>query len=175
MAGLVSLGHTWLYPYVRKGSAVSEEAETIRVAASKLARSAESSQALFGDKQVVLSELQTIAEDCSDDDWDNSGAMAIDAAALQKAEDAIRSLPDGFPLPEVAPEPDGSLSMDWIRTPYRLYSLSVGPINRLAYAWLDGTDKGHGVVGFDGVRLPERILSDIERIIRDTDAAVRIA
>lgn len=174
VGGLVSFRPVGLYSYVRKGTAVSEEAETIEIAASELTISAERSQALFGAKQAVLSELRTITADCSAANWDNSGAVAIDSAAFQKAADAIRTLPDGFPLPEVAPEPDGALSMDWIRTPYRLYSLSVGPMNRLAYAWLDGTDKGHGVVGFDGINLPERVLSDIQRIMGDTDATVRI-
>ena len=96
----------------------------------------------------------------------------VETGALQKAEDLIRTLPEGFPLPEVAPEPDGSLSMDWIRSPYRLYSLSIGQVNRLAYAWLDGTDKGHGVVGFDGISLPSRVLSDIERTMNNGYASL---
>ena len=172
---LASLGQTALYSYARKGTAVSDEAETVQFAAFELTKSAERSQALFGAKQAILAELRTIAEDCSLENWDNGDAIALDLSALQKAESIIRALPDGFVLPELAPEPDGSISMDWIRTLNRLYSLSVGPTNRLVYAWLDGTDKGHGVVGFDGINLPPRVLSDIERITLDADAAVRIA
>jgi hypothetical protein len=175
VAGLVSVGHTALYPYLRMGTAVSDEARTIQMAASELTIATERSQALFGARQNLLSELRAIAEDCSTDDWDGSGGVAVNTEALQKAEDLIRTLPEGIPLPEVAPEPDGSLSMDWIRDPYRLYSLSIGPLNRLAYAWLDGTDKGHGVVGFDGISVPSRVISDIQRIMVDDDAAVRSA
>jgi len=164
-----------LYPYVRMGSAVSDEARTIQLAASELTMATERSQALFGARQNLLTELRVIAEDCCAEDWDGCSGVAISAEALQKAEDLIRTLPEGIPLPEVAPEPDGSLSMDWIRSPYRLYSLSVGPVNRLAYAWLDGTDKGHGVVGFDGMSLPSRVITDIQRIMVDDDAAVRSA
>ena len=175
VAGLVSVGHSVLYPYVRRGSAVSEEARTVQRAASELTTSAESSQALFGEKQDILRELRTIAEDCALDDWDGCGAVAVDAGALQKTEDLVRALPEGFPLPEVAPEPDGSVSVDWIRSPYQLYTLSIGRANRLAFAWLDGTDKGHGVVGFDGISLPARVLSDIERITNNGHASFRSA
>lgn len=172
VAGLVSAGHTVIYPYARTGTAVSDEAHTIQKAASEAALATERSQALFGARQNLLGELWVIAEDCSQDGWDADGAVAVSAGALKRAEDLVRTLPEGIPLPEVAPEPDGSLSMDWIRSPYRLYSLSIGPANRLAYAWLDGTDKGHGVVGFDGITLPSRVMSDIQRIMVDDDAAL---
>lgn len=171
----VSMHAVAFFPFTKKGSAISEEAGTVQFASAELTRSAERSQALFGAKQDALRELRTIAESCAHENWDNDGALPLDRAALRKAEDIIRALPDNFPLPELAPEPDGSVSMDWIRTSRRLYSISVGPANRLAFAWLDGTDKGHGVLGFDGINLPVLALSDIERIALDADVAVRTA
>ena len=143
--------------------------------AASLVQSAERSQALFGAKDRLIAELRAVAADCAEADWDNMGALPIDLLALLNAEKLIRFLPDRFPLPEVAPEPDGSLSLDWIRSPHRLFSLSAGPRNRLAFAWLDGSDKGHGVVGFDGVSLPDRLLDDVRRIVGVGDATVRVA
>jgi hypothetical protein len=87
----------------------------------------------------------------------------------------IRSLPDGIPLPEFAPEPDGSISLDWITSRTRLYSLSISHSNRLAYAWLDGADKGHGVARFDGQNVPPRVLDDIRHIIGHSNAGLRAA
>jgi hypothetical protein len=145
----------------RAGTAVSAEAEFLRKTAFDLGRSAEQSQALFGEKQALLSELACLAEDCGKDDWDGNDGQALDPDALQNAEDFVRALPDGVRLPECAPEPDGSVSLDWISSRRRLFSLSVGKSNRLAYAWLDGSDEGHGVASFDGARVPERVLAGI--------------
>jgi hypothetical protein len=43
--------------------------------------------------------------------------------------------------------------------------VSVGPSGRLAFAWLDGVEKGHGVVRFDGQDVPRRILEGIKAIV----------
>src|SRR6266550_5433638 len=96
--------------------------------------------------------------------WDGADAAAIDPLAVLMARRFLRLLPEGVPLPEFAPEPDGSISLDWIRSRNRLFSLSIGRSNRLAYAWLDGADKGHGVVHFDDCNVPELILNHIVAI-----------
>jgi hypothetical protein len=77
----------------------------------------------------------------------------------------VRALPDGIPLPEFAPEPDGSISLDWILSRNRLFSVSIGHSSRLAFAWLDGADNGHGVARFDGQNVPPRVLEGIKCII----------
>jgi len=48
----------------------------------------------------------------------------------------------------------------------------MGPNDRLAYAWLDGTDKGHAVARFDGERVPDRILEGIKVFLQSANAAV---
>jgi hypothetical protein len=126
---------------------------------------AERSLALFGEKVAALSQLAALAEECADPRWDGAEAAPLDPAAHAIAGRFIRSLPDGIPLPEFAPEPDGSISLDWTASRTRLFSLSIGYDNRLAYAWLDGADKGHGVAHFDGWLIPPRILDDIRRIV----------
>jgi hypothetical protein len=136
---------------------------------------AESSQALFGAKATVLSGLRKMADECANDDWDGEGGLGIDAVTLWNADALIRALPDGFPLPEFAPEPDGSISLDWIKSRYSMFSLSVGNDKRLAYAWLDGSDKGHGVAFFDGISIPSRVLLDIQPIINYGKSPFRVA
>src|SRR5258708_26538998 len=145
------LGYAGLYAYSRNESAFSKEAQSAVSAASEVISVAENSQALFGAKAAALSDLRKMADECAKDDWHGEGAIGIDAFTLWNAEALIRALPDGFPLPEFAPEPDGSISLDWIKSRHRLFSLSVSSGNRLSYAWLDGSDKGHGVALFDGI------------------------
>lgn len=75
------------------------------------------------------------------------------------------ALPDRCPLPEITLEPDGAISLDWIQSRDRLFSVSVGQSSRLAFAWVDGVDSGHGVECFDGRNIPLRILQGIEAIV----------
>ena len=96
----------------------------------------------------------------------------LDRLAALSAANFIRALPDGIALPEFAPEPDGSISLDWIQSRNRLFTLSVGSTNRLAYAWVDGTDKGHAVARFDGEHVPPRILEGIRGITNRGNAAL---
>src|SRR5882724_7111596 len=139
------LGYAALSPYAQPGSAVSPEAETVIQAASSIVRAAERSVALFGDKAAALSSLRELASECSVDDWDNAGAQAINVDALTCAERLLRALPSSVPIPDCSPEPDGSISLDWSESSHRLFSISVSGSNRLAFAWLDGSDRGHGV------------------------------
>ena len=87
----------------------------------------------------------------------------------------VRALPGEVQLPEFAPEPDGSVSLDWIQSRNRMFTLSVGSGPRLAYAWLDGADKGHGVAAFDGSNVPTRVLEGICSIMNHGNTLLRAA
>lgn len=161
--------------YSLPGSAISDEATSVARAASALLRDAENSQALFGTKTSSISQLRIMARECAEPNWDGYGASAVDPDALHNAESFLRALPAGVSLPEFSTEPDGSISLDWIRSRHRLFSVSVGSNNRLAYAWLDGSDKGHAVANFDGFNVPKRILSGIQSIMGQENVTLRAA
>jgi hypothetical protein len=110
---------------------------------------------------AVLSQVQALVKACAQSGWDATDAEPISKSAALRAADLIRALPEGSPLPELAPEPDGSISFDWIRSRSRLVSLSVGASGRLPYAWVDGGEHGHGVVVFDGKNIPTDILERV--------------
>lgn len=168
-------GYAALNACVRGGSATSLEAREVRKAAFAVVERVETSQALFGRKAAALSQLAALADECANDDWDGAGAIAISSLAVFKATAFVRALPDSIALPEFAAEPDGSVSLDWIQSRTRLFSLSVGTSDRLAYAWLDGADKGHAVARFDGEAIPPRILEGIRAIINHGNASLRAA
>jgi hypothetical protein len=134
---------------------------------------AEQSHVLFGAKSVAISQIMALANECADAGWDGDDAAPIDRVAVRTAVQFLRVLPDNVPLPEFAPEPDGSISLDWIQSRHRLFSLSVGATNRLAYAWLDGSDRGHGVSWFDGEKIPSRIVNGILEIMNHGHTAIR--
>jgi len=156
-----------------ESSAVSPQADDVRKAASEVVNTVERSQALFADKADAISRLLALAIECAEEDWDGYGAAAIDLDAVAQAERFLRILPNRIPLPELAVEPDGSISLDWICSRSRLFSVSVGRENRLAFAWLDGTDRGHGVARFDGQNVPPRILEGIEAVVESGNVTLQ--
>lgn len=171
----LGLGYDVLYGYGRSNTAISSEAESATKAVARLLESKERSQSLFGKKALALSSLMELANECADDDWDGYGSAAIDPLSVWNAEDFIRALPDNLPMPEVSAEPDGSVSFDWTRSRNQIFSVSVGTSNRLAYAWLDGTERGHSVVNFDGTNTPPRMLTDLNSSLNYGPAALRFA
>jgi hypothetical protein len=161
------LGYAATQGIARRSSAVSFEAQAVQDAVTAVVNWGERSQALFGDKAAAISALRALANDCAESGWDSDGASAMDPVAVVQAENFIRALPATIPLPELAPEPDGSISLDWFQARNRLFSLSIGANDRVAFAWLDGSDKGHGVARFDGHTLPQRVREGIESITRN--------
>lgn len=166
-------GYVALNAYARGGNAISSEARAAQEAATAVVESAERSQVLFGEKAAALSQLRALAHECTEEGWDGYEACALDPTAVLIAEGFVRALPDSVPLPEFAPEPDGSVSLDWIQSKNRLFTMSVGTNHRLAYAWLDGTDKGHAVARFDGETIPPRILQGINAIMNHGNPSIR--
>jgi hypothetical protein len=164
---VVLMGYSALLTLTQQGTAMSPEAKAIKESALKLTKLTEESQSLFGAKAATILELQQMAMEYSDKDWDGNDELPISYKSLHNAVAFIRALPDGVPVPEVAPEPDGAISLDWIRSRHRIFSISVGNSDRLAFAWLDGTDKGHGVARFDGFTIPPRVLELIESVEND--------
>jgi len=153
-------------------SAVSGASRVAREAVAAVMRSVETSQALFGRKAAAISDVWALVNECAEPDWDSAGAEPVGRLAAFRAVDVIRALPPAVSLPEVGGEPDGSVSLDWIVSRNQLFSLSVGVGDRLAYAWLDGSNRGHGVDRFDGATIPARILQGVREILKHGDTPV---
>jgi hypothetical protein len=170
---LTRAAHATLNAAVGDGTAVSHEADTVRRLASVTMESMEESIALFGRKDPAISEIWALVSEHSTSNWNGEGALPVSAISAQAVQAFIRALPGDAPLPELAADPDGSISLDWIESRNRVFTVSIGTSDRLAYAWLDGTDRGHAVARFDGERIPMRILDGIRETMGH--AAIRVA
>lgn len=171
----VVVGMVALSPLARGGSAVSREALASQTAIASVVRATESSQVLFGEKAAAIAAVRTMAAECADVGWDGEEARGISPVALAHAVDFLRALPASLPLPEYAPEPDGSVSFEWAVSRHQRFMVSIGERARLAYAWVDGTDRGHAVARFDGFNIPDRILQGLEALLIHERTAVRTA
>lgn len=159
----------------QSSSAVSPEAQMSRKATDQIIEATEASRFLFGPKARLIEELHTLLHQCSRPDWDGYGARPMDALAFARAVNVVRLLPTSLPLPECAPEPDGSVSLDWIVSPQKVFSVSIGRSQRVSYAWIDGGDSGNGVSALDGDSLPERVLLNILETIGEHHATLGVA
>jgi hypothetical protein len=168
-------GFTLLSSYARGRNAVSEEANSAQKAANELVVSIERSQALFGEKSAAISRLRALENECFLESRDGGETVSLNPVAVRIAENFVRALPEGTPMPEFAAEPDGSVTLDWMESKSRLFSVSIGTGNRIAFAWLDGSDKGHGVSHFDGNSVPLRIIEGIHSIINHGNSWLRAA
>lgn len=159
------VGFAAVQAFANDANAVSPEAQAIRERAACVVKVFEESQALFGAKAEAISQLMAMATE----------EQTANPIAVLVAENFVRVLPNSIPLPEFSIDPDGSVSLDWIETRNQIFSLSVGANSRLAFAWLDGTDKGHAVARFDGQKIPEKIIEGINSIVKNGNASLRVA
>lgn len=129
---------------------------------------------LFGSKEDALNRLYELAAECSEADWDGYGAEAVSQSAVEHSAHFIRRLPEDLPLPEISVEPDGEIALDWSPTPTQTFSVSIGTANRMACAWVNGTEHGHVVAYSNNGEIPSRILQEIQRITNN-DSTFRTA
>ena len=174
VALVIQMGFFPLYGLALPSSAVSTETGVISRLASEVVGAAEKSEALFGAKSKAISKLWQLANECREDNWDDYGSALIQHSTVYNAVEFIRSLPDKIELPEFSPEPDGSISMDWVRSRNRVFSISLNSQRTLAYAWLDGAERGHGVAVFDRGVITPRILHGISSVMENGPASLRI-
>ena len=175
VSALVFAGFCTLNMAALSRSAVSPEANSLRKGAVNALQHHSNSVALYGHRAAAISVLVELYNECSTPGWDGTDADPICPATLDQAVRFIQAIPEDLPMPEISAEMDGAISMDWMHSRRRRLSISVGSTDRLAYAWLDGTRKGHGVERFDQLTVPARILEEISRLTNHGTSAIRTA
>ncbi|WP_295449041.1 hypothetical protein [uncultured Thiodictyon sp.] len=66
-------------------------------------------------------------------DWDSYGADPIAHACLANVRAVLAALPADTPAPEITPNPNGTLTVDWVAEGYRL-SFEIGA-SRYSACW----------------------------------------
>jgi hypothetical protein len=169
--GALFVGYAVLAGYARQTSAVSREACKVSEAATDVMRGREGSESLFGQKALALSKLESAVAAV----FPHDEQEVVDFQTFSNARHLLLALPDDLPAPEFSIDPDGAISMDWIQSRTRRISVSVSSSERLAYAWLDGSDRGRGVIRFRSPIFPLKLLSEIRLILTDGPAGLQPA
>ena len=98
-------------------------------------------------------------------DWDGDGSVATAASTLALTKQFIESLPRKYQTPEISPEPDGHVDLEWFVGKRRLLLISVNPDGRLHWAALIGNEDPRGSCPFLG-KAPKTILHVLRRVCR---------
>jgi len=155
-----------------EGSAASGDDSTQLskvLAAMRLERRAAAS----APQSLAVDSLARIAAECSADGWDGYGAPRISARTEGFARILLENLPMWLPAPDIVPEADGDISIEWDIGPDRIFSISVGEAGMLHYAGLFGGGvERHGVEPFSGVVSTE-VLGYIKRLVDGAATARR--
>lgn len=124
-------------------------------------------------QSAALAELARIAKACSQRGWDGYDAQPISRQTQLNARVFLEDLPMWLQAPDIVPEPDGEIAVEWDLGPGRIFSVSIGDTGKLHFAGLfqDGVER-HGVEPFDGVVSTE-ILGYATRLLDAANATGR--
>ena len=89
----------------------------------------------FLDKDALLAELHKIKndDDHSDAGWDGETAKPVHNKAYSELKEIINSLPDTFHTPEIVPEIDGTLNLEWFKHINNITSIGVNGTGKIYY------------------------------------------
>ncbi|GAB5561213.1 MAG: hypothetical protein SynsKO_28600 [Synoicihabitans sp.] len=119
----------------------------------------------FGPSDQLLEELVSVVNEHSESGWDGYKAPPVSVQTFLKAREFIEAIPETFPMPELAVDPDdASISFEWHGGNRRVFSASIGSNSRLVCAGLNLDDKWHGTLRFDGEHLPSLVTESIRQL-----------
>jgi hypothetical protein len=106
----------------------------------------------------LVSEIEEVVHESA-----AAGTVPVDENTKRMAIKLAGLLPASVPAPEIAFDPDGEISFDWLGPANKIFSVSVDRHGRLAYAGRFGEKKkNNGVEQLSDVCPPE-IIQGIER------------
>src|SRR4030042_2939942 len=106
-------------------------------------------ESIGGPLEIAFESLEQVFHECSDENWDGYGAQPLTEDAYYEAKKLLKLLPSySLPMPEIIPEPDGSIGLEWYKDKRFVYVISVSGNSELTYAGLFGLNKTHGTEYF---------------------------
>ncbi|MCF7957174.1 MAG: hypothetical protein K9M57_01860 [Phycisphaerae bacterium] len=108
-------------------------------------------------------ELNDIYAECSEKNWDGYGAKPVHKSIRKIVEIFLNKLPEDIPNPELSPDPDGEISLEWCIAKKKMASISIGKQGRIAYAFLNEEKRSSGLDLFEN-KIPESFLFQLKTL-----------
>jgi hypothetical protein len=113
----------------------------------------------------AYAELAQIARECCEEGWDSYGAKPVTRATCDRVALFLDDLPAWMAAPDLVPEADGEIALEWYLGKAQTYSISIGEKGPLHYAGLFGQNQEvHGVEPFTD-SVPARLLEFISEFL----------
>lgn len=114
--------------------------------------------------------LARIARECAKESWDGYHAEPVTPATCNRVLAFLEDLPPWMRAPDIVPEADGEIAVEWYFAPNQTFSISIGEHGPLHYAGLFGhNEEIHGVAPFSD-SIPGKILEFISDLLRSPAA-----
>jgi len=112
----------------------------------------------------ALESLKQIYEECSEENWDGYGGTPISLEAYLEASRLLRIIPNSFPMPDVLPEPDGGIGLEWYKDKGFSFVASLGGKTTITYVGRFGrNNQTYGTETFTD-SVPSVILNGLKRL-----------
>lgn len=119
----------------------------------------------------AAAELGRLARECAEVGWDGFTGKAIPNVVLVRAARFLCALPPWMAAPDIVPEADGNVAIEWYFAPHRSFSVSIGEQGALHYAGLfGGEEEIHGLAPFLD-EVPQSVVQLLARLVRETNAS----
>ncbi len=126
------------------GNGVSAQSRAITGRLENVAEAALRTGSIGLPRQTVLEALLDALDEAADEDWEGYGGQMVSPRVFIGALRFVWLLPASVPVPDVTIDPDGEVLFEWYRSPYRVFSVSVGAGGKSAYAGLLEDEKVNG-------------------------------
>lgn len=113
--------------------------------------------------QRLTQVLDDVFEKCLMENWDDEGARPLTNALRLTVDKFLNELPPDVADPEISPEADGDLLLEWCYGPTEVLSLCIGENHRLSYACIIGDEEFDGKGRFRN-EVPERIRTALDQL-----------
>ncbi len=113
----------------------------------------------------LANELQEVLLESIQPGWDGYDAVPLSIGAYQDTLKFLRLLPTKVTQPDIVPEPDGCIGLEWYHSNGNTFIVSFNGSEILAYAGISKSqNKMHGIQVFND-SIPEIILFHLKDIL----------
>jgi len=116
--------------------------------------------------KLLFNRLDNILKECDYDGWDGYNGDKVTKKVLEYTSEFIKTIPIEIENPEIVPESDGCIGLNWDANKYMNISISIGTDGFIYYASIIGENKIHGKYSI-GIGITEDLLDIIKKVTKN--------
>lgn len=124
----------------------SPQADIVKSNAEEACRQFGESRVSAGPHSTFFQGIAFILNECAEEDWDGYDAKPVLAEAIVHAIDFLINRLGDISYPEIVPEPDGQVALEWYGPGNSSFSISFDGNNNISYACVltENRERGFG-------------------------------